>query len=183
MAAILALPSSAAGAIAKAVATGDKPILVWLEFQDCCGNTESFLRATRPTVAEIILDTISVDYHETLMAAAGHQAEAALNQTVAESGTIHRCDRGLDSDRKERRVLHNRRKVALQIAREVCGAAAATVAVGTCAAFGGIPAARPNPTGAVAVGDAVPDVKNLINLPACPMNAENITALLVYYLT
>jgi len=74
MAAILALPGSAAGAIAKAVATGDKPILVWLEFQDCCGNTESFLRASRPTVAEIILDTLSVNYHETLMAAAGHQA-------------------------------------------------------------------------------------------------------------
>ena len=41
----------------------------------------------------------------------------------------------------------------------------------------------PNPTGALSVGDAVPGLKNLINLPACPMNAENMTALLVYYLT
>ena len=80
MAAILALPGSAAGAIAKAVESGEKPILVWLEFQDCAGNTESFLRASRPTVADIILDTLSVNYHETLMAAAGHQAEAALAQ-------------------------------------------------------------------------------------------------------
>ena len=59
----------------------------------------------------------------------------------------------------------------------------ATMAVGTCATFGGIPAARPNPTGALSVADAVPGVKNLIHMSACPANAENITALLVYYLT
>ncbi|HXY95924.1 MAG TPA: hydrogenase small subunit, partial [Steroidobacteraceae bacterium] len=69
------------------------------------------------------------------------------------------------------------------IAREVCGSALATVAVGTCASYGGIPAARPNPTRALSVADAVPGVKNLINMSACPANAENITALLVYYLT
>ncbi len=184
MAAILALPSSAAGAIAKAVATGDKPILVWLEFQDCAGNTESFLRASRPTVAEIILDTLSVNYHETLMAAAGHQAEDALNQTVTgHPGQYIAVVEGSIPTGKNGAYCTIGGKSALQIAREVCGAAAATVAVGTCAAFGGIPAARPNPTGAVAVGDAVPEVKNLINLSACPMNAENITALLVYYLT
>jgi len=57
-------------------------VLVWLEFQDCAGNTESFLRASRPTAAEVVLDTLSVDYHETIMAAAGHQAEEALAKTV-----------------------------------------------------------------------------------------------------
>ena len=71
----------------------------------------------------------------------------------------------------------------VDIAREVCGSAAATIAIGTCAAFGGIPAAAPNPTGALGVADAVPGVKNLINLSACPANVENLTALLVYYLT
>ena len=45
---------------------------------------------------------------------------------------------------------------ALQIAREVCGSAAATIAMGTCATFGGLPAAAPNPTGALGVADAVP---------------------------
>ena len=72
---------------------------------------------------------------------------------------------------------------ALDIARNVCGNAAATIAIGTCATFGGIPAAAPNPTGALGVADAVPGVKNLINLSACPANVENLTALLVYYLT
>ena len=80
----LALPKAAGAQIAKALETQKKPILVWLEFQDCAGNTESFLRAGRPTVADIILDSISVDYHETIMAAAGHQAVAALDKTVAD---------------------------------------------------------------------------------------------------
>jgi hydrogenase small subunit len=65
----------------------------------------------------------------------------------------------------------------------VCGKASATIAIGTCAAFGGLPAASPNPTGALGVADAVPGLKNLINLPACPANVENLTALVVYYLT
>ena len=71
----------------------------------------------------------------------------------------------------------------IDIAREVCGNAAATIAIGTCAAYGGLPAAAPNPTAALSVADAVPGLRNLINLPACPANAENLTALLVYYLT
>ena len=75
MAAVLGLPDSATNAIAAAVESEQKPILIWLEFQDCAGNTESFLRATHPTVADLILDMISLNYHETLMAAAGSQAE------------------------------------------------------------------------------------------------------------
>ena len=82
LAATLALPDEAAAQIARAIAKVEKPILVWLEFQDCAGNTEGFLRASRPSAAEVILDVLSLDYHETIMAAAGHQAEENLAQTV-----------------------------------------------------------------------------------------------------
>ena len=85
MAAVLGLPDEATYAIAAAVESEARPILVWLEFQDCAGNTESFLRATHPTVADLILDSISLNYHETLMAAAGSQAESALEQTVRDN--------------------------------------------------------------------------------------------------
>ena len=109
MAAVLALPRSAAAAIAAEIQKTEKPVLVWLEFQDCAGNTESFLRASRPTAAEIVLDTLSVDYHETIMAAAGHQAEEALAKTVKEQRrALHRRGRGLDPDRRERGLLHDR---------------------------------------------------------------------------
>ena len=184
MAALLGLPDTATRAIAAAIESAPKPVLVWLEFQDCAGNTESFLRASHPTVADLILDSISLNYHETLMAAAGHQAEDALAETVRDNaGKYIAVVEGSVPTAADGAYCTIGGKSALQIAREVCGGAAASIAVGTCAAFGGIPAARPNPTGAVALSDAVPGIRNLINMSACPMNAENIAALIVYYMT
>ena len=184
MAAVLALPKTAAAKIAAELQKTEKPILLWLEFQDCCGNTESFLRASRPTAAEVVLDTLSVDYHETIMAAAGTQAHEALRKVVAgKKGQYLVVVEGSIPTFENGAYCTIAGRSALEIAREVCGGAAATIAMGTCAAFGGLPAAAPNPTGALGVRDAVPGIRNLVNLPACPANAENITALLVHYLT
>ncbi len=184
VAAYFALPGTAAAEIAEAVAKKEKPTLVWLEFQDCAGDSESFLRASKPTVAEIILGAISVDYHETIMAAAGHQAHENLAAVVKSKpgGYIAVVEGSIPVGAGGAYCTIGGRS-ALDIATSVCGSAAATVAVGTCAAFGGLPAAAPNPTGALSVSEAVSGVKNLINLPACPVNAENLTALLLYYLT
>ena len=84
MAAALSLPDAAAAQIARAIQRTAKPILIWLEFQDCAGNTESFLRASRPTAAEVILDMLSLDYHETIMAAAGRQSRENRDRPVKE---------------------------------------------------------------------------------------------------
>ena len=184
MATALALPKVLGARIAEAVLKAEKPVIVWLEFQDCAGNTESFLRATKPTVADIVLDVLSVDYHETIMAAAGHQAEDVLAKTVKEKkGAYLAVVEGSIPTGVNGAYCTIGGRSALQIAREVCGGAAATIAVGTCATFGGLPAAAPNPTGALGVADAVPGLKNLVNLSACPMNPENLTALVVHYLT
>ena len=184
MAALLALPRSAAGQIAAAVERRAKPSLIWLEFQDCAGNTESFLRAARPSAAEVVLDLLSIDYHETIMAAAGHRAEQALAKTMAanKGGYIAVIEGSIPTGANGAYCTIGGR-AAIDVAREVCGGALATIAVGTCAAFGGLPAAAPNPTGALSVSDAVPDIETLINLPACPVNAENLTAVIVYFLT
>ncbi len=182
--AVLALPASAAGQVAAALERARKPAVVWLEFQDCAGNTESLLRASRPTVADLVLDTLSVDYHETIMAAAGHQADKSLGDTVRDQrGRYIAIVEGSIPTGAGGVYCTIGGKSAEQIAREVCRDAAATIAIGTCAAFGGLPAAAPNPTGALSVGDAVPGLKTLINLPACPANVENLTALIVHYLT
>lgn len=184
MASALALPAAFGPRIAAALERTKKPILVWLEFQDCAGNSESFLRAARPSTADVVLDVLSVDYHETIMAAAGHQAEEARDATVRDhKGEFIAVVEGSIPTGEGGAYCTIGGRAALDIAREVCGSAAATIAIGTCAAFGGIPAAAPNPTGALGVGDAVPGVRNLINLPACPANAENLTALIVHYLT
>jgi hydrogenase small subunit len=183
MAAVLALPSSFVPKIAEAVATKKKPYLVWLEFQDCAGDTEALLRATKPTVGSIVLDVLSVDYHETIMAPSGHQAEKSLQDVVKNNkgayftvveGSIPAGDGGVYCCVSGRS--------ALDIAQEVCGNALATIAVGTCATSGGIPRALPNPTGALSVKEAVPNA-TVINIPGCPLNVENLTATIVHYLT
>ena len=183
MTASLALPASLMGQIAEAMEADNRPPVIWVEFQGCTGDSEAFLRANQPTAAEIILDYLSIDYHETIMAAAGHQAEEAKHNTIKKykgkyiavvEGSIPMADNGVYCT-----IAGNS---ALNIAREVCGNAAATIAVGSCASFGGIPAAAPNPTGAVSVSRAVPEV-TVINLPGCPLNAENLTATIVHFLT
>jgi hydrogenase small subunit len=183
VAAMLGLEAAGAVRIARALEVKKKIPILWLEFQDCAGNTESFLRASRPSVDEVILDAISLDYHETLMAAAGKRAEALVARTVKErrgaylavvEGSIPTRDGGVYC------TIGGR--TALDIAREVCGGALATIAAGTCASYGGLPAAGPNPTGAVSVKEAVPEA-TVINLSACPFNPANVTATIVHYLT
>ena len=84
MTASLALPATFMGQIAEAIEADNRPPVIWMEFQGCTGDSEALLRANQPTAAELILDYLSVDYHETIMAAAGHQAEEAKHKTVEE---------------------------------------------------------------------------------------------------
>jgi len=183
MAVTLALPKTFTPHIAQALEKAPRPPLIWLEYQDCAGNTESLLRASQPTVADIVLDVLSVDYHETIMAAAGHQAEAARKATMDQykgkylvvvegsipvnDGGVYCCIAG-----------HS----AMDLVRDICSGAAAVISAGTCSSFGGLPAASPNPTGARSVSQVVTGVP-IINLPACPVNVETLTAVVVHYLT
>ena len=183
MVATLALPSRYVAKVADALSKVEKPVLVWLQFQDCAGNSESILRASHPTVLEVVLDLLSWEYHEIIMAGAGKQAEAALQRVVKEEkgkylvvveGAIPLADGGVYCTVAGR--------TAIDLAREVCGNAAASIAVGACAWDGGLVAASPNPTGAVGLQEAVPGI-TLINMPGCPQNPANTVAVLVHYLT
>ncbi len=181
--AAMALPAAMAPKVAQALDKVQRPTLVWLNFQDCTGDTEALLRSANPTVGELVLDILSVDYHETIMAAAGHQAEAALETTVKDFRGKYLCVVEGSIPLKDGGVYGCiGGKSFQQIAKHVCGNAAATIAVGTCAAYGGIAAAVPNPSGAVGVKEAVPGI-TVLNLPGCPCNADNLTSVVVYYLT
>jgi len=145
-ASMLGLESTAVPRIAEALQEKKKIPLVWLEFQDCAGNTESFLRAAKPSLDEIILEAISLNYHETIMAAAGHLAEEVLERTVAEGGYLAIVEGSIPTaDGGVYCTIGG--KTAIQIAREVCGKSIATIAAGTCACFGGLPAAAPTRRG------------------------------------
>lgn len=180
--AALALPISFMPKIAQAVEDARVPV-IWLEFQSCSGDSEAFLRANAPTAAELILDLISLEYAEVVMAASGHLAEEAKRQAMEKyhgkyilivEGSIPTKDNGA--------YCTIAGQSALESLKQAAAGAMATIAVGTCATFGGIPAAAPNPSGAISVAEAVPGA-TVLNLPGCPLNAENLTATIVHVLT
>lgn len=181
MAVALAMPKSVSKVIAKALETPKKTPVVWLELQDCAGCSESFLRASRPSAADVVLDVLSVDYHETIMAAAGKQAEEAKEQTIAAGGYLLVVEGSIPTADDGVYCCVGGRS-AVDIVQEAAKNAIAVIAVGSCASFGGLPKAAPNPTKAIGVTDLVTD-KPVLNLPGCPVNVVNLTATVVHFLT
>jgi hydrogenase small subunit len=181
-AALLGLPASLAPRIAAALDQARRPSVIWLPFQECTGCTESITRAHGATLESLIFEAISLDYQHTLQAAAGDAAERARAQAMKDNhgryllivdGSVPTGNAGYSTI-----AGHDN----LSMLQEAAEGAAAIVALGSCAAFGGIPGAAPNPTGAVAVGDLVKD-KPIVNVPGCPPIPVVITGVLVQYLT
>ncbi len=180
-AAAVGLPAWAGEKMAETVARGKKPSVVWLHFQECTGCTESLLRTSAPGVAEVVLDLVSLDYHETLFAAAGHQIEAALDAAeerggyvLVVEGAIPLKDGGIFCQVGGKRAVDTLRKVAEK--------AAAVVALGSCASFGGLPATPPNPTGAVGAPEVLKG-KTVVTLPGCPANPYNLLGTVLQFAT
>lgn len=179
MAATLALPASYRTQIAEALAAVRRPVLIWRQFQDCAGNSESILRSPAPDVAEIVLETLAWNYHELIMAGSGEQAEAMSTQAVRDlkGKYIAVIEGAIPSDGAYCTIGG---RSAADIAREVVGNAAWTLAVGACAWDGGLVAQ--GPTGGQGVQDIV-SAANVVNLGGCPQNSANTVAVLVHYLT
>lgn len=79
-AALLGVGQTAIPRIAEALekAVARRPSVVWLNFASDTGCTEALIKANYPNVAQLILETLSLDYNETIMAAAGVQSEEVL---------------------------------------------------------------------------------------------------------
>jgi len=180
MATVLGLPMSFAPRIAHAVAN-KRPTVVWLHFAECTGCTESFIRTTYPWAADIILDVLDLAYCETVMAAAGDQAEEILEGVVKKQKGKYICVAEGAIPTKDNGVygkIHG--KTFMEIANEVCKNAMAVICVGNCACSGGVQAANPNPTAAKSVGE-VTGLKT-VNCEGCPPNADNMVATVVHFL-
>jgi hydrogenase small subunit len=181
-ASMMALPPSMIPAIANALEKARRPSVIWLSFQECTGCTESLTRAHTTTVESLIFDSISLDYHHTLQAAAGHGAEAAREAAMAENHGEYLLvvDGSIPLDNPGYSTIAGISN--LDMLHEAAKGAAAIIAVGTCATYGGIPHANPNPTGAVSVNEIIKD-KPIINVPGCPPIPVVITGVLAHYLT
>ena len=181
-ASMMALPPSMIPRIAQALENARRPSVIWLSFQECTGCTESLTRAHTSSVESLIFDSISLDYHHTLQAAAGHAAEAAREAAMEENYGEYLLvvDGSIPLDNPGYSTIAGISN--LEMLTESAKGAAAIIAVGTCATYGGIPHANPNPTGAVSVKDIIKD-KPIINVPGCPPIPVVITGVLAHYLT
>lgn len=178
----LGLPVGAEAAIAQSVAAAKRPSVIWLHFQECTGCTESLLRTDHPTLVKLIFDVISLDYHETLMAAAGHQAEKSRKDAMAANkgkyilvveGAIPVKDNGIYC-----KIGGHK---AVDLVKECAADAAAVIAIGSCASWGGMPSTGPNPSGAASAAEILG--KTVPNIPGCPPNPYNFLATVVHFLT
>lgn len=181
--ALMGLPCRLAAQVAEAAQASPRPPVIWLHFQECTGCSGSLLRSSHPTLSEVILDLVSLDYHETLMAGSGKDAEASLAASrqanhgkyiLVVEGAIPLAQNGI--------FCKIGGKTALESLKEAAEGAAAILNIGTCASYGGLQAAAPNPTGAVGVGQVISG-RPLINIPGCPPNPYNFLSTILYYLT
>ena len=157
-------------AVAAEIGRTRRPSVIWLHMQECTGCTETLLRTSQPDLADLILNVISLDYHETIMAAAGTDAEAALRDAMDQNdgkyvvvveGSIPTKDDGI--------YLTVAGRKGIDMLKEVTSRSAAVISMGSCASWGGVQSSGPNPTGAVGV-DTIIKNKPVINIPGCPPN-------------
>lgn len=182
-AAMLMLPDAFRPRLARAAEMLNRIPVIWLEGQDCAGNTEALLRASAPTIDELLFQTISLEYHETLMSAAGMQAEERKRQAAKDhagkyilviEGSI---PNGLDGAYC---TIGPQARPFIEEVKELAGGAALVIAAGACAFYGGIPIASPNPTDAVGVSSVVSG-KPIVNIPACPLNPANLMGTILHF--
>lgn len=165
--------------LAQAMETAsNKPPVIWLEGQDCAGCTISFTGILNPPASSIILDKISLRYHETVMAAAGHLSEKVYHETVKKGGYVLIVEGSVPS--ADDRFCMVGGRPFRRIVEEAASRAAAIIAVGACAAYGGIPAATPSK--GIGLNKVLPG-KPVINLPTCPVHPDHLAGTILYFLT
>lgn len=175
---------AAAGAnnpVVRAFQEKPRPPVIWMHFQECTCCSESFIRTSHPIVADVVLDVISLNYTETLQAAAGHQAEKCLHDTIEQSagqyillveGSVPVNDDGV--------YCCIAGRTAEDILQEAAAGAAAVIAWGSCASNGCIQSSNPNPTGATPIHKLLR--QPVINVPGCPPIADVMTGVITHLL-
>lgn len=175
------LAGSGLAQVVEAFETKPRPPIVWLHFQECTCCSESFIRSSHPIVADVIFDTLSLDYTETLQAASGVQAEKTLHDTMSTNqGKYILLVEGSIPMGGDGAYCMIGGKSAEQILKEAADGAAAIIAWGSCASNGCIQSAKPNPTNATPIHKLVN--KPVIKVPGCPPIAEVMTGVVTHVL-
>ena len=178
----IGLPATFAPLTARAAELADRVPIIWLHMAECTGCSESLLRSEDPGIDSIIFDYVSMEYHETIMAASGHQAEKSLEDAVKKYNGryVMMVEGGIPKDTEYFLTIGASGRTGAEECRHVAEHAAAIFAIGTCSSFGGVQAAAPNPTNAHPLSDIID--KKVINVPGCPPNEKNIVGTLMQHI-
>ncbi|WP_170019962.1 hydrogenase small subunit [Campylobacter sp. RM16190] len=183
MTAFMALPASMTPIVAKAAELSDRLPVIWLHMAECTGCSESLLRTDTPTIDSLIFDYISLEYHETIMAASGWQAEENLEHAIEKykGKYILLVEGGIPMGATEGYLtVGPLGYTGYYHAKHASENAAAIFAIGTCSSFGGVQAAKPNPSNSQALSKATS--KPVINVPGCPPSEKNIVGNVLHYI-
>ncbi|MGX1152282.1 NiFe hydrogenase small subunit HydA [Bradyrhizobium ottawaense] len=141
-----------ASSIAHALETKPRVPVIWLHGLECTCCSESFIRSAHPLIKDALLSMISLDYDHMIMAAAGHQAEAILEETRARyKGGYVLAVEGNPPLNEGGMFCIDGGKPFVEKLTSMAEESMAIVAWGTCASWGCVQAAKPNPTRAVPI--------------------------------
>ncbi|WP_442772756.1 hydrogenase small subunit [Paenirhodobacter enshiensis] len=169
--------------IAEAMETKPRTPVIWVHGLECTCCSESFIRAAHPLAKDVVLSMISLDYDDTLMAAAGKAAEDAMRDTIEK----YKATTSLALEATPPRIGEGMFRIAgarpsVEQLKEAAEHAKAIISWGACASYGCVQAAAPNPTRATPVHKVILD-KPIIKVPGCPPIAEVMTGVITYMLT
>ena len=187
--ALLAAGAGLSGSAAKVFADGLEklskglPRVLWLQGQSCSGCSVSLLNSENPDPAELLTQLVSLVFHQTLSAAQGDLVLPLVESVPAQGDFLLIVEGSIPAGMPEACLIAG--KPLTEILPPLLEKAKAVVAVGTCAAYGGIPAAEGNATGALSVKafmekKNIPVRKRLVNCPSCPAHPESIVGTLAY---
>lgn len=182
-AASLGLGPAFAPQIAKAMEEKPRIPVLWLHGLECTCCSESFIRSGHPLVKDVVLSMLSLDYDDTIMAAAGRAAESIVEEIVTTyKGNYILAVEGNPPLNEDGMFCIIGGKPFVEQLRYAATNCKAIISWGSCASWGCVQAARPNPTRATPVHEVIFD-KPIIKVPGCPPIAEVMTAVVTYMLT
>ncbi len=159
--------------IEAAMAAASDPAVVWLSGASCSGCSVSLLNAVNPTIDQVLLDTVSLKYHNTLMASAGEMAVTAARSSATAGGHILVVEGAVPAGEGGQYCFvweeDGHPVTMVEAVQGLATNASHIVAVGTCSAFGGIPAAFCG-TDVQTLGDFLG--RSVVNLPGCPAHPD-----------
>ncbi len=169
--------------VVSAMETKPRIPVIWLHGLECTCCSESFIRTSHPIAQDMVLNMISLDYDDTLQAAAGEQVEEIRKKVMKDYKGQYLLAVEGNAPTKDGGVYCTiNGQSFLDILKETAEDAKAIIAWGSCASHGCVQNAKPNPTGAQA-REEDHHRKPIINVPGCPPIAEVMTGVLTYILT